>query len=404
MSVLKVKNPETKRWEPIETIQGAKGEKGDTGDVDVTKLGFVVNPSDNSLYHYYKGNMVGTGIPWPSEYIEPEGMEISESSISFTKLGGKHRLTASILPPEATNKFVLWESLDDTVATVSEDGVVTSVGEGNTTIFARNVENNYSVSANVSVVNKGDVEEVYSIKNYAGGGGKTDRPTGFKPLENGEPFSIEFAWSTSFGGAVNGGPFHLYSANESIQTPIFLARKFVTPVGYLNNNYTYVQVGDDAYLAFGAAGNGATMKGVLVWDGEKITLRASMENKGYAPQNSGTNGDITRSVVITPSFDMVGDWELLIGINLGSGAFGTLESLVAYRGILEDDYITNYIDLGYDPTKDEIVSIIGQISSSGTVPPYTDVAYFPSVIPSVRNAATTKTVTSSDPTVVEVPT
>ena len=43
-------------------------------------------------------------------------------------------MTAAVAPKNATLKTVTWSSADPTVATVDEDGVVTAVGGGTTTI------------------------------------------------------------------------------------------------------------------------------------------------------------------------------------------------------------------------------------------------------------------------------
>lgn len=393
MSVLKIKSGNS--WVPIETI---RGEKGEQGDVDVNKLGLAVNPDDHMLYHYYDGNFVGIGIPWPYEYVEPDSISISDSSLSFFNLGGEQTLSAEILPLEATNHLVVWESTDEAVATVSATGVVTAVGPGSAYIIARNVENDLNASAAVTVENRGDVDILYSAYNLQNVIG---RNTNVKPLQAGKPFSVQFTWRGPFNN-LSAGIFQLYNANETVQAPISFGGGWINTI----QARPYIAINGTRYCVFYPTYANLTMKGVLTWDGEKIRLRASMENYGYAPitTSGGKNGTITSVMEYTPSFTMTGDWDFIIGVNTGSNTYGTLEELVLYSGLLESDYITDYIDLGYDPTVDEISDLVGSVSSSGTIPPYTNVAYVPNAIPAIRNSSTTKTVVSSDPTVLEVPT
>ena len=64
---------------------------------------------------------------------------LDESSITLGIDGEEQKtLTATVLPVDATNKNVSWESDDEDVATV-EDGVVTAVGAGDATITCKSV-------------------------------------------------------------------------------------------------------------------------------------------------------------------------------------------------------------------------------------------------------------------------
>ena len=73
--------------------------------------------------------------------VEPEIIPVTgitvdpESALLY--IGDTVQLSAVITPSNATNKEVTWESLNPGIATVSKDGVVTAVAEGNATIVAR---------------------------------------------------------------------------------------------------------------------------------------------------------------------------------------------------------------------------------------------------------------------------
>lgn len=83
------------------------------------------------------------------EFVETQSVALSAGSLSFTAANQTQRLTASVLPADATNKTVTWTSSDTRVATVS-DGLVKAVGNGTATITARTV-NGKTATCNVTV-------------------------------------------------------------------------------------------------------------------------------------------------------------------------------------------------------------------------------------------------------------
>ena len=62
-------------------------------------------------------------------------VSLNESNLSLY-IGKTATLTATVTPENATNKAVTWESSDDTIATVDNNGKVTAVKEGTATITA----------------------------------------------------------------------------------------------------------------------------------------------------------------------------------------------------------------------------------------------------------------------------
>ena len=81
--------------------------------------------------------------------IEVEKITI-ETEISELSLGEKRTLSVSILPDNAENKTIMWESSDDSVLTVDEKGNIIAVGGGTATITAK-ASNGVSVSQEWSV-------------------------------------------------------------------------------------------------------------------------------------------------------------------------------------------------------------------------------------------------------------
>jgi uncharacterized protein YjdB len=63
-------------------------------------------------------------------------------------------LTAKVLPSNATNKGVSWESSNTGVATIDDDGVLKALALGTTTITATTIEGGFKASLTVTVLNE----------------------------------------------------------------------------------------------------------------------------------------------------------------------------------------------------------------------------------------------------------
>lgn len=72
-------------------------------------------------------------IPVP---VPVEGITLNKTELTMKEPGAEERLTANIVPENAADKTVSWSTSDPAVATVSQDGVVTAVGEGTAEITA----------------------------------------------------------------------------------------------------------------------------------------------------------------------------------------------------------------------------------------------------------------------------
>lgn len=83
-------------------------------------------------------------------------VEISKTSVSIDENGqsenGTYKLSANVLPSNAHFKAITWTSEDESVATVSSDGLVTAVSKGETYIVATSEDEMASVKCLVKVV------------------------------------------------------------------------------------------------------------------------------------------------------------------------------------------------------------------------------------------------------------
>jgi endoglucanase Acf2/uncharacterized protein YjdB len=92
------------------------------------------------------------------------GVTLSRSSATIG-IGATQQLTATVAPSNATNKTVSWSSSNNTVATVSNTGLVTGAAAGTATITVTTQDGNRTASATITVING---PTFYQDCNYGG--------------------------------------------------------------------------------------------------------------------------------------------------------------------------------------------------------------------------------------------
>ena len=88
------------------------------------------------------------------------GIAMNTSQLSFDNLEDKAQLSYKILPENATNKNVTWSTSNPEVALVSENGVITLVNDGQTTITVTTEDGGFTAGCNVSVNTVVPMEDV----------------------------------------------------------------------------------------------------------------------------------------------------------------------------------------------------------------------------------------------------
>ena len=84
--------------------------------------------------------------------IMATGVTLNQTEATLTAAGATVQLTATVLPENASNKNVTWSSSNESVATVSSEGVVTAVASGTATITATTADGtNKSATCAVTV-------------------------------------------------------------------------------------------------------------------------------------------------------------------------------------------------------------------------------------------------------------
>ena len=138
---------------------------------DATNLNVIWNSSDNSVATVSSNGLVtpvSEGTTTVSVTTKDGGFndkcdvtvipittEVASVSLDQTEvemtIGDTQQLTATVLPSDATNKDVTWSSSNEAVATVSDDGTITAIGEGVAMITVTTNNGKFTADCEVSV-------------------------------------------------------------------------------------------------------------------------------------------------------------------------------------------------------------------------------------------------------------
>lgn len=109
--------------------------------------------------------------------VDPTSISVSPATLSM-QVGDASQLTATVLPDNATNKNVTWSSTNTNVATVTNSGIVTAVGEGNAEVIATTEVGGLTDACSITVLPETG-EDYYSLSvNITGSGTVTTSPDG----------------------------------------------------------------------------------------------------------------------------------------------------------------------------------------------------------------------------------
>ena len=86
----------------------------------------------------------------PNENIPVTGVTLDVENLTLSE-GETAQLTATVLPDNATNQALTWQSNNNAVATVDADGIVTAVAIGNAVISVHTVDGNFTAQCTINV-------------------------------------------------------------------------------------------------------------------------------------------------------------------------------------------------------------------------------------------------------------
>ena len=104
-----------------------------------------------SAFNYYTYGAYAVKVN-EHHFIPVEGVTFDDDSVTIG-IGGSSAPTYAILPADATNKAVSFESADTDIATVDENGVITGVSAGTTTVTITTEDGSFSDTIDVIVIN-----------------------------------------------------------------------------------------------------------------------------------------------------------------------------------------------------------------------------------------------------------
>lgn len=84
--------------------------------------------------------------------VDVTGVSVYTETAQLT-VGSTVTLTATIAPDNATNTNITWSSNDETVATVSQEGVVTALDSGIATITVTTEDGEFTATCNITIPN-----------------------------------------------------------------------------------------------------------------------------------------------------------------------------------------------------------------------------------------------------------
>jgi hypothetical protein len=104
--------------------------------------------------HYLILFLIGLGSLMTSckkeEDLSVKGVALNKTTLTL-KPGVEETLVVSFFPTNAANKNVAWNTSDESIVTVTNEGKVTAIRPGNATITVRSIENNESATCEVTV-------------------------------------------------------------------------------------------------------------------------------------------------------------------------------------------------------------------------------------------------------------
>ncbi len=116
----------------------------DTGVVNGVSEGSAVivgRSEDGNIVRTCTVTVVKPPVPVKDFTVEPKEQEV--------RVGSTFYITPVFTPADASNQKVIYKSADDKIATVDENGLVTGIAIGETTIICQSVEGNIIATCKV---------------------------------------------------------------------------------------------------------------------------------------------------------------------------------------------------------------------------------------------------------------
>lgn len=128
---------------------------------DFPHYAYYLDFGSGSVWWYSDNRYIGRSIrPVYGDLIRVTGVSLQDAKVS---VGESIQLRATILPTNASEKSLIWSSSNETIATVSADGIVTAFAQGIVAITVKTVDGDYTATSMVSVVFEPSIPEAVDL-------------------------------------------------------------------------------------------------------------------------------------------------------------------------------------------------------------------------------------------------
>ncbi len=123
------------------------------GNIKVSLLAIKPGSATITITEIKSGVTISVPVTVKSKNISVTGISLNKTKLDITK-GSTEKLSANIIPSNATNENINWTTSNSKVATVTSSGKVIAVGFGNAIITAKTLDGSYTATCNVDVKQK----------------------------------------------------------------------------------------------------------------------------------------------------------------------------------------------------------------------------------------------------------
>ena len=229
---------------------------------------YIAAEDNDNNYDYFNCFYFVTGDntkPGGDTKIAVTGVKLDQDALTVNR-GETAALTATVLPKDATNQKLTWQTGDSTIATV-KNGTVTGVGEGKTTVTVTTADGGYTAQCTVTVtdVNKPAVAEdgYYEIATAAQLKWFADEVNGGSNALNAR-LTDDIDLSSVCSASSPWTPIGDYSKNASFRGTFDGQDHKITGL-YLKNNTTDFSNVNNYYKALFGYCDGVTIKNLSVY-------------------------------------------------------------------------------------------------------------------------------------------
>ena len=127
--------------------------------------GIVSYDFEKVPYHKIEFDELTKSSNYKNPEIKVRELKINTSQIELEE-GASFKLNVIVLPNEASNKEIKWTSSDESVATVTDDGLVKALMAGNATITVTSFDESKKILCDV-IVNKKIISDLIKIDNIS---------------------------------------------------------------------------------------------------------------------------------------------------------------------------------------------------------------------------------------------